>query len=72
MQEKENRVCLAVLPYINKSYKSIHNKAAFIECVDLQRGMIYGDEVFIIFAGGNHIIAKIDTIKEMEWILETA
>ena len=69
---QENRVCLAVLPYIDNSYKSIHNKTVFKKCIELQRGMIYGDEAFIILAGGNHITAKIDTIKEMEWIMETA
>ena len=69
---QENRVCLAVLPYINNSYKSIHNKSLFIDCLGRQRGMICGNEALIIFAGGSHITAKIDTIKEMEWILETA
>ena len=69
---QETRVCLAVLPYIDNSYKSIHNKTVFIECIEHQRGMIYGDEAFIILAGGNHITSKIDAIKEMEWILETA
>ena len=69
---KETRICLAILPYIDKSYKSIHNKTEFIECIERQRGMIYGDEAFIILAGGNHITVKIDTIKEMEWIIEPA
>ena len=68
MQEKENRVCLAVLPYIDNSYKSIHNKTKFIECIE--QGMIYGEEAFIILAGGNHTTAKIAIIKEMGWILE--
>ena len=72
MQEKENRVCLAVLPYINKSYESIHNKAVFLEQVERQRGMIYGDEVFIILAGGKHMTVKVDAAKEMEWILGSA
>lgn len=71
MHQKENRVCLAVLPYINGSYKSIHNKAVFIEHADRQHGMIYGDESLIILAGGNHMTAKIATIKEMDWILES-
>ena len=69
---QETRVCLAVLPYIDNSYKSIHNKTVFKECIERQRGMIHGDEAFIILASGNHITAKIDTIKEMEWIMETA
>ena len=69
---EENPVCLAVLPYINNSYKSIHNKAAFIEHIESQRGMIYGDEALIILAGGTHMTAKVDEIKEMEWILESA
>ena len=72
MQDKEKRVCLAVIPYINNSYKSIHNKAFFIECLEHQRGMICGDEAFIILAGGKHMTAKVDDIKEMEWILESA
>ena len=72
MQDKEIRVCLAVLPYINNSYKSIYNKTVFIECVQRQRDMIYGEEVFIVLAGGNHTTAKVDAIKEMEWILESA
>ena len=72
MQEKETRVCLAVLPYINNSYKSIHNKTAFIEHVEHLRGMIYGDEAFIILKGGSHMTAKVAEIKEMEWILESA
>ena len=70
MQHKEKRVCLAVLPYINNSYKSIHNKAAFRACVELQRGLIYGDEAFIILSGGHYMTAKIAAAKEMEWILE--
>ena len=69
---QENQVCLAVLPYINNSYKSIHNKTAFIEHIESQRGMIYGDEAFIILKGGSHMTAKVDKIKEMEWILEAA
>ena len=72
MQDTENRVCLAVLPYINNSYKSIHNKAVFIDQVERQRGIIYGDEAFIILEGGSHMTATVDAIKEMEWILETA
>ena len=72
MQNEKKRVCLAVLPYINNSYKSIHNRAVFIECVESQRGMIYGDDAFIIFADGSHMTAKVDAIKEMEWILESA
>ena len=72
MQDKENRVCLAVLPYINNSYKSIYNKTVFIECVQRQRGMIYGEEAFIVLAGGSHMTIKINTIKEMNWILESA
>ena len=72
MQNEKKRVCLAVLPYINRSYKSIHNKAVFIEHLECQRGMIYGDEAFIILSDGSHMIAKVDTIKEMEWILDSA
>ena len=72
MQDKEIRVCLAVLPYINNSYKSIYNKTVFIERVQRQRGMIYGNEAFIVLAGGSHMTAKVDAIKEMEWILESA
>ena len=68
---QETRVCLAVLPYIDNSYKSIHDKTEFKKCLEHQRGMVYGDEAFIILAGGNHTTAKIDTIKEMEWIIET-
>ena len=68
---EENPVCLAVLPYINNSYKSIHNKSVFIEHIENQRGMIYGDEAFIILKGGIHMTAKVDEIKEMEWILES-
>ena len=69
---QENQVCLAVLPYINNSYKSIHNKTAFIEHMESQRGMIYRDEAFIILKGGTHMTAKVDEIKEMSWILESA
>lgn len=72
MQNKENQVCLAVLPYINNSYKSIHNKAVYIEHLERHRGIIYGDEAFIILAGGSHMTANVDAIKEMEWILESA
>ena len=72
MQDKKHQVCLVVLPYINHSYKSIHNKAVFIECVNRHRSMIYGDEAFIILTGGYHMTARIDAIKEMEWILESA
>ena len=72
MQDKENRVCLAVLPYINNSYKSIYNKTVFKKYVERQRGLIYGDEAFIILEGGSHTTATVDAIKEMEWILETA
>ena len=72
MQNGKKRVCLAVLPYINNSYKSIHSKVVFIEHVDRQRGMIYGDEVFVILADGSYITTKVDAIKEMEWILESA
>ena len=72
MQEKENRVCLAVLPYINKSYKSIYNKAVFLEQVEHQRSMIYGDKVFILLAGGKCMTVKVDAAKEMEWILGSA
>ena len=69
---QETRVCLAILPYIDNSYKSIHNKATFIEHVERQRGMIYGEEVLILLTGGKHMTAKIDAIKEMEWILDSA
>ena len=72
MQNEEKRVCLAVLPYINNSYKSIHSKVVFIEHVESQRGMIYGDEAFIVLADGSHMTTKVDAIKEMEWILESA
>ena len=72
MQDTENRVCLAVLPYINNSYKSIHNKAVFIDHIERQRGLIYGDEAFIILEGGIHMTATVDAIKKMEWILESA
>ena len=70
MQDNENRVCLAILPYINNSYKSIHNKTAFMACLELQRGLIYGDEAFIILSGGHYMTTKIAAVKEMEWILE--
>ena len=72
MQEKDNQICLAVLPYINSSYKSFHTKTVFIEHIERQRGIIYGNEALIILTGGNHMTAKIDDIKEMEWILESA
>ena len=71
MQDKENQVCLAVLPYINNSYKSIYNKTVFKKYVERQRGLIYGDEAFIILAGGSYMTAKIATITEMDWILES-
>ena len=71
MQDKENQVCLAVLPYINTSYKSIYNKTVFKKYVGRQRGLIYGDEAFIILADGSYMTAKIATITEMDWILES-
>ena len=72
MQNKEKRVCLAILSYINNSYKSIYNKTVFIECVQHQRGMIYGEDVFIVLEDGSHMTTKIDAIKEMDWILGSA
>lgn len=72
MQDKENRVCLAILPYTKNRYKSIHDKTVFIEHLAHHRGIIYGDEAFIILTGGGHMTAKVDVIKEMEWVLESA
>ena len=67
--QKEKKVCLAVIPHRNGSYKNIYNKAAFIKYMERRRGI---EEAFILLAGGSLMSAKVDAIKEMEWILESA
>ena len=64
--QKEKKICLAVIPHMNGSYKNIYNKVAFIKYVEHRRGI---DGAFILLAGGSLMPAKVDAIKEMEWIL---
>lgn len=70
--ENMKRICLVVLPHIGESLQSFYYKNAFIDHVKSQHNRIAGDDALVIFSGGSHATLKINDIKNMPWILESA